>query len=94
MREKKRVFILNISTGALTINTSVAACNQSYNITINVTDVSGAFDTADSTFNISNRGSSPEINAIYPYGNTSNNNTITIQIIPSTCSSIYHINRN
>ncbi len=72
------VFILNISTGALTINTSVAACNQSYNITINVTDVSGAFDTADSTFNISNRGSSPEINAIYPYGNTSNNNTIVL----------------
>lgn len=72
------LFILNSSTGKLTINTAIPGCNQSYNVTINVTDVSGASDNVDSSFIIKNRGSSPEINAIYPYGNASNNNTIVL----------------
>ncbi len=72
------LFVLNSSTGFVIINTSIPGCNQSYNITINVTDNSGETDIVNSSFIIQNIGNSPEIDAIYPYGNPSDNNALVL----------------
>ena len=76
--ETPDVFMLNNLTGDVTINTSAPDCNKTYDLNITVNDTSGVTDTAETNFTIHARGYTPEINSIYPYGNTSDNNSLIL----------------
>jgi hypothetical protein len=72
------VFNMNNLTGAIILNTSIPGCNISYQVNFTVTDLSNASDSVVENFTINNRGDSPIIGGIYPYGNLSNNNSIIL----------------
>jgi len=70
------VITMDSLTGLTTIDATNSGLNGSYNMTIIVTDYYNASVSYNFSFDIELPGFAPQINFIYPYGDSSNNNII------------------